>query len=68
MFDNFNKNCLVKNIILFYVCMLFMMWLNLYIICLIFVNFGVEDMGIYGVVGSIVSMFVVFSGGMGNVV
>ena len=31
-------------------------------------NLGVEDMGIYGVVGSIVSMFAVFSGGMGNAV
>ena len=46
----------------------FTMWLNLYTTRLTLANLGVEDMGIYGVVGSIVSMFAVFSGGMGNAV
>ena len=68
MSDNFNKNRLAKNTILLYVRMLFTMWLNLYTTRLTLANLGVEDMGIYGVVGSIVSMFAVFSGGMGNAV
>ena len=68
MSDNFNKNRLAKNTILLYVRMLFTMWLNLYTTRLTLANLGVEDMGIYGVVGSIVSMFAVFSSGMGNAV
>lgn len=68
MSDNFNKNRLAKNTILLYVRMLFTMWLNLYTTRLTLANLGVEDMGIYGVVGSIVSMFAVFSGGMSNAV
>ncbi len=68
MSDNFNKNRLAKNTILLYVRMLFTMWLNLYTTRLTLANLGVEDMGIYGVVGSIVSMFAVFSSGMINAV
>ena len=56
MSDNFNKNRLAKNTILLYVRMLFTMWLNLYTTRLTLANLGVEGMGIYGVVGSIVSM------------
>lgn len=66
--DNFNKNRLAKNTILLYVRMLFTMWLNLYTTRLTLANLGVEDMGVYGVVGSVVSMFAVFSGGIGNAV
>lgn len=51
MSDNFNKNRLAKNTILLYVRMLFTMWLNLYTTRLTLANLGVEDMGIYGVVG-----------------
>ena len=47
-----------------YLRMLFTMWLNLYTTRLTLANLGVEDMGVYGVVGSIVSMFSVFSGGI----
>lgn len=66
MSDNFNKNRLAKNTIFLYVRMLFTMWLNLYATRLTLANLGVDDMGVYGVVGSIVSMFAVFSGGIGS--
>ena len=58
---NFNKNRIVKNSILLYLRMLFTMWLNLYATRLVLNNLGVEDMGVYGVVGSIVSMFTIFT-------
>lgn len=44
--------------------MLFTMWLNLYTTRLTLTNLGVEDMGVYGVVGSIVSLFSVFTSGL----
>lgn len=44
--------------------MLFTMWLNLYATRLVLRYLGIEDMGVYGVVGSIVSLFTVFSGGV----
>lgn len=68
MSDNYNKNRLAKNTMLLYVRMLFTMWLNLYTTRLTLANLGVEDMGVYGVVGSVVSMFAVFSGGITNAV
>ena len=64
MSDNYNKNRLAKNTMLLYVRMLFTMWLNLYTTRLTLTNLGVEDMGVYGVVGSIVGMFAVFSSGI----
>ena len=64
MSDNYNKNRLAKNTMMLYLRMLFTMWLNLYTTRLTLANLGVEDMGVYGVVGSIVSMFSVFSGGV----
>lgn len=64
MSNNFNKNRIFKNTILLYVRMLFTMWLNLYTTRLVLSNLGVEDMGVYGVVGSITSMFTVFVNGI----
>lgn len=64
MSNNFNKNRILKNTILLYVRMLFTMWLNLYTTRLVLSNLGVEDMGVYGVVGSITSMFTVFINGI----
>jgi O-antigen/teichoic acid export membrane protein len=64
MSDNFNKNRIIKNSLLLYVRMLFTMWINLYATRLVLQNLGVEDMGVYGVVGSIVSIFSVFTGGI----
>lgn len=68
MSDNFNHKRILKNSILLYIRMLFTMWLNLYATRLILRNLGVEDMGVYGVVGSIVSMFTIFTGGITSAV
>ena len=48
--------------------MLFTMWINLWATRLVLANLGVEDYGIYGVVGGVVSMFAVLNGGMTNAV
>ena len=68
MSSNYNKNRIIKNSILLYVRMLFTMWLNLWITRLVLSNLGVEDMGVYGVVGSIVGLVSVFTGGVTNAV
>lgn len=68
MSENFNKNRILKNSLLLYVRMLFTMWINLYTTRLVLQNLGVEDMGVYGVVGSIVSIFSVFTGGVTSAV
>ena len=68
MSDNYNKNRIVRNSLLLYVRMLFTMWINLWATRLVLANLGVEDYGIYGVVGGVVSMFAVLNGGMTNAV
>ena len=60
----FDKTRIVKNSLLLYVRMLFTMWLNLWATRLVLANLGVDDMGVYGVVGSIVSFFSVLTGGV----
>ena len=65
---NFNKNRILKNSLLLYLRMLFTMWLNLYATRLVLNNLGVEDMGVYGVVGSIVGMFTIFTSGITSAV
>ena len=64
MSDNYNKNRILKNSLFLYGRMLITMWLNLYTTRLTLANLGVEDLGVYGVVGSLVSVFTVFSGGI----
>lgn len=66
MANDFSKNRIVKNTLLLYVRMLFTMWLNLYTTRLVLTNLGVEDMGVYGVVGSITSLFTIFVSGITN--
>lgn len=68
MSEDINKNRIVKNSVLLYARMLFTMWLNLYATRLVLANLGIEDMGIYSVVGSIVSIFSIFVGGITNTV
>lgn len=68
MSENFSKERIVKNSLLLYVRMLFTMWLNLYATRLTLANLGIEDMGVYGVIGSIVSLFTVFTGGITSAV
>lgn len=64
MTENFNKNRIAKNSALLYVRMLFTIWLNLWATRLLLNNLGVENMGVYNVVGSVVSMCATFTGGV----
>ena len=68
MSENFNKNRIFKNTLLLYGRMLFTMWLNLYTTRLVLTNLGIEDMGVYGVVGSITNLFTVFVNGITNAI
>ena len=68
MLNNYNKNRIIKNSLLLYVRMLFTMWLNLWTTRLVLANLGVEDMGVYGVVGSIVNVFQVLTSGVGTAI
>ena len=64
MAENFDKNRIIKNSGLLYLRMLFTMWLNLWTTRLVLANLGVENLGVYGIVGSIVSMFTILTGGV----
>lgn len=64
MSDNFNKKRIAKNSALLYVRMLFTVWLNLWATRLVLNNLGVENMGVYNVVGSVVAMCSTFTGGV----
>lgn len=68
MSNNYNKNRVIKNSLLLYARMLFTMWFNLWTTRLVLKNLGVEDMGTYSVVGSIVGLVNVFTGGVTNAV
>lgn len=52
-----NNKRIAKNTLLLYFRMLFMMAVNLYTSRVILVTLGVEDYGIYNVVGGAVTMF-----------
>ena len=68
MSDTFSSNRILKNSILLYGRMLFTVFLNLYATRLTLQNLGIDDMGVYGVTGSIVGMFTLLSSGIGNAV
>ena len=68
MSKNFDKRKILGNTLLLYLRMLLTMWLNLYATRLVLRNLGVEDLGIYGVVGSVVGLFSVFTSGITNAV
>lgn len=57
-----NNKRIAKNTLLFYFRMLFMMVVSLYTSRVILNVLGVEDFGIYNVVGGVVAMFSVISG------
>lgn len=58
-----NKRLMAKNSVLLYVRMLFTMWINLYATRLTLENLGVNDYGVYGIVGSVVNVVSIFGGG-----
>ena len=55
---------IAKNTLLLYVRMLLIMAISLYTSRVILKVLGVEDFGIYNVVGGIISMFAFINGGM----
>lgn len=55
---------LLKNTMLLYIRMLFMMLINLYASRLILEKLGVEDYGIYNIIGVVVALFTFISGAM----
>lgn len=59
-----NNKRIAKNTLLLYVRMLFMMLVSLYTSRVILNALGVEDFGIYNVVGGVVCMFTVISGSL----
>lgn len=63
-----NNKRIAKNTLLLYGRMLITMFLNLYATRLTLANLGVDDMGVYGVVGSIVSSVTLISGSLTNAV
>lgn len=52
-----NNKRIAKNTLILYVCMLFTVGINFYSTRLILANLGVENYGIYNVIGGFVSMF-----------
>lgn len=63
-----NNKRIAKNTLLLYFRMLFMMVVSLYMSRVILNALGVEDFGIYNVVGGVVAMFSVVSGSLSAVI
>lgn len=59
-----NNQRIAKNTLLLYIRMLFMMVISLYTSRVILNSLGVEDFGIYNVVGGVVAMFSLLSGSL----
>lgn len=59
-----NNKRIVKNTLLLYIRMLFLMAVSLYTSRVVLNALGVEDFGIYNVVGGVVAMFSVLSGSL----
>ena len=59
--DNLGNKRIAKNTAILYVRLIFTMLIGLYTSRLILKNLGVNDFGIYNVVGGVVSMFAVVS-------
>ena len=64
MAENYDKKRIAKNSALLYLRMLLTVWFNLLTTRLVLKNLGVDDMGVYNVVGSLVSMCATFTGGL----
>ena len=63
-----NNKRIAKNTIFLYIRMIFMMAVTLYTSRVILNALGVEDYGIYNVVGGFVAMFAVLSGSLSSAI
>ena len=59
-----NNKRIAKNTLVLYIRMIFLMLITLYTSRVILKSLGVEDYGIYNVVGGLVSMFTMLSGSL----
>lgn len=59
-----NSKRIAKNTIILYIRMLFLMCISLYTSRIVLKTLGVEDYGVYNVVGGVVSMFTMISGSL----
>lgn len=57
---------ITKNSIMLFLRMLITMWLNLYVTRIVLQNLGISDYGVYGAVGSVVSIFTIVNSGIIN--
>lgn len=63
-----NNKRIAKNTLLLYVRMLFLMLISLYTSRVVLATLGIEDYGIYNVVGGVVSMFSILSSSLSSAV
>lgn len=63
-----NNKRIAKNTLLLYIRMLLLMAINLYTSRIILKALGVEDFGIYNVVGGVVSMFSIISSSLSTAI
>ncbi|MBO5678548.1 MAG: lipopolysaccharide biosynthesis protein, partial [Bacteroidaceae bacterium] len=63
-----NTKRIAKNTLMLYIRMLFSMFVSLYTSRVVLSTLGVEDFGIYNVVGGFVSMFSLISGSLSSYV
>lgn len=64
MVEESNSKRVAKNTVLLYIRMLFLMIISLYTSRVVLATLGVEDYGLYNVVGGVVSMFTMISGAL----
>lgn len=63
-----NNKRIVKNTLLLYVRMIFTMVVSLYTSRIVLATLGIDDYGIYNVVGGVVAMFSVLSGSLSSAI
>ena len=68
MSSSFNSKRVAKNTVILYVRMIFMMLISLYTSRVILSTLGVEDYGVYNVVGGMVSMFGILSASLSTAI
>lgn len=64
--NSFSNKRIAKNTLLLYIRMLLLLAVSLYTSRIVLATLGIEDFGLYNVVGGIVSMFTFISMAMGN--
>lgn len=66
--STYNGRRIAKNTMMLYVRMLFLMFISLYTSRIVLSSLGVDDFGIYGVVGGVVALFSIISGSLSSAI